>query len=215
MKKVIEMYSGAYYKIESLATARNCYFENEEELLRCKAFMKRYLEKYVEFHKMYFSSAGYQILLKVRGADLVRNLYKKQCIKKGKIPRADFVKEPWRIISEQFRIFHSVYAKWLNKSRNRSGGVVKERYSRYYFESELEFQYYINGMENKKEIFSQNNRKYRVSPRWKRAIRWSVVRGVEWVESLTDRAFRNDVVSNLISFTKILHSTPKNHHPPP
>ncbi len=214
MKKIHKMFSGGYYMIESKATARSCYFENEEEIGKFKRLFERYLGKYFEIQKMYLSSEGYQILVRVGEESHLRSLYKKRIGKLGRQARDLFLKETWRIVSEQMRIFHSVYAKWVNVDRERSGGLVKERYSRYYFESELEFLRYDDEMEKGKEVRSQERARYRVSERWILGVRWEVIRGGEWVRSLMNRGFQNYVVQDLVNFTISSHN-PNSQPPPP
>lgn len=208
MKKTHEMKSGGYYMIESIATARSCYFESEEEIERFRKLFRRYLSAFVEIHKMYLSSEGYQILLRMRGADSLRKIYIKQCEKRGKAIKISFIDEPWRIVSEQMRIFHSVYAKWVNGVRRRSGGLVKERYSRYYFDSYDEYCEYKSLSDAGREIRGQKNGRYRVSNRWILLVRWGVIRSVGWVESLMNKAFQNYVVHNLVKSTFSIHKPP-------
>ncbi len=206
---VFELQCGGYYKIESLASSRNCYFEKEEEIEKCISLFKRYLSSYIDVHKMYFSSSGYQVLLRVKGKKSIISTYLASCEKRGKKLCQRFIDEPWRILSEQFRIFHSVYAKWVNKLRDRSGGLVKSRFGRYYFESVSEFSTYYEEMEQGKEIISQQNKRYRVSRRWKMGVRWWLYRGIGNVGGSIIKAFPSYVVSNLVIFTKSLHPSPK------
>jgi hypothetical protein len=208
MKKIHELECGGYYLLSSLATARSCYFENEDEILKFRLLFKRYLTYYINIHKVYMSSEGYEILIRVKSLEVVKRTYIEYCKKLNKEVKVEFIKEPWRIISEQMRIFGSVYAKWVNSERDRSGGLVKERYRRYYFESYEEFEMYKNEMREGSEIRSQRNKRYQVSTRWIRAINWSIIRGVERVEGLVDIDFKNYVVQKLIKSTFSLHSPP-------
>ena len=209
MRKIFKIQAGGYYLIESKATARNCYFENEEEIEVFRKLFKRYLGGYIEIHKMYFSSEGYQILRRVRGKGVLRKKYIKKCEKKGRVARNDYWEEPWRIVSEQIRIFHSVYAKWVNGERERCGGLVQERYGRYYFESREEFGQYIESMERGSEIKGQRNKKYEVEESWKKGVRWGFLRGLEWVGSAVGAGFQNYVVYELIKNTLTSHSSKK------
>ncbi len=208
MKKVYRMESRGYYLIESLAVCRNCYFESKEEAERFKNLFVRYVGSYVEIDKMYLSSSGYHILLRIKSFAYLRNRYTKECNRRGKQVRGIFIEEPWRIISEQMRIFHSRYVKWINEKRDRSGGMVKERYSRYYFSSEEEYEIYKNKMGQKEQLKGQRNKRYELSERWLSLVNWEVLRGGEWVNSLMNRAFRKYVVEKLVKSTIILHNTP-------
>ncbi len=208
MKKVNALECGGYYMIESKATARNSYFEHKGELERFRSLFRRYLGGFVGIEKVYVSGAGYQMLIKVKGRQVVLSEYKKGCKRKGKKVKELYVKEPWRIISEQMRIFGSVYAKWVNAERGRSGGLVKERYSRYYFEDYEEYRRYKERMEEGEEIFSQREGRYRLREEWKKEVEWMVFRGRVWVESMVNRALQEHVVDKLIIFTKSKHLSP-------
>jgi hypothetical protein len=210
MKETFTFLPNGYYLFESLADSRNCYFESKKEIEIFKKKLKRYLHGYVKIHKLYISKEGYQILLKIRSKPVLLKKYLNSCMKKVKDIRTQFLKEPWRIVSEQFRIFHSVYVKSVNKSRGREGVLVKHRFKKYYFEGVEEFQYYHEEMEiRKKDITNQSNRRYRVSKQWVDDVNWALVRGVKFVESFINKEFRNYVVSKLISHTL------SSHHPSP
>jgi hypothetical protein len=197
-----------YYLFASLASGRTCYFESKEEIRVFRIFLRRYLKDYIQIHKLYLSSEGYQVLVKVRGEEVLRKRYKERCEKKGLVPKNDFLVEVWRIVSDQVRVFHSVFAKWVNRKRDRRGVLVQSKYKKYYFTSKDSFEKYISEKNKGKEIKGQLNIRYMVSGRWKKLVNWVKVRGVMFVESLMDGAFRNYVVENLINFTYSLHKPP-------
>lgn len=199
---------GGYYLFESKSGARNCYFESEEEIRLFENLWIRYLGKYIETHKIHISIEAYHILLRIRTKKVIVGHYIKRCEKREREINVQFLKEPWRIISEQIRIFHSVYVKAVNKIRDREGVLVQSRYSKYYFEDIEEFEGYLKGMKGGLEIKGQRNQRYRVSDRWMVGVRWGFFRGVLWVEKHMNKAFQNYVVSKLIFSTKTLHSPP-------
>ena len=86
--------------------------------------------------------------------------------------------------------------------------MVKERYSRYYFEDVKEYEEYRGRMDGKEQLKGQRNKRYDVGSEWVSLIDWGVVRGVDWIESLMNKVFRNHVVSKLVKFTISLHSPP-------
>lgn len=201
------MYPDSYYLFESLSSARSCYFKTEEEIDLFKKLWKRYLSEYLETHKMYLSSEGYQILLKIKSKSILVKRYKKKFRRKRKEIKSRYVEEPWRIVSEQIRIFHSVYVKAVNKIRGREGVLVKRSYERYYFEGLEELESYRNKMENGCErIESQKNERYRVSERWVELVRWWLLRGGEWMAGAVDAGFTDHVVHKLIETTISNHS---------
>lgn len=209
MKKVNEFHCNCFYMFESLASGRTCYFESEEEIEIFKLLFTRYMNNYVEVYHMEISSEGYQVLIKTRERRTVVNHYKKQCDKKGKSYRVDFIKEPWHIISEQMRIFLSLYARKANKLREREGVLVKKRFERFLFETEEELLGYLSTKNSIPEIQSQRNPKYRVELVLKKAVNWGMVRARNLAESIIKKAFHNLVVVNLIKSTLLAHSSSK------
>ena len=209
MQKTIQLESGGLYMIESLSSGNSGYFENSEEIKIFKNLFKRYLGKYVEIYKQYISCEGYQIMLRVRSSSVIRRIYKISNNKRGRVGRIEFVMEPWRIVSEQIRILHSVYVKVVNKIRGRKGVLVQQRYSRYYFVDEEELMAYMKNMEvRKKKVRGQEDEKYRVSEELESGVRWGDYRCKEWVESAMDKEFQGYVVSKLVKYTILAHSHP-------
>lgn len=208
MKKTSNYVPGGYYLFESLASGKTCYFETEEEILIFRRFLKRYLSKYIKIHKIFTSAEGYNLLLRIRGKGVLIKRYLERCNKLKKKVRPLYIEEPWRIVSEQMRIFHSVYVKAVNKIRDRKGVLVQKRFSKSYFENKEEYEEYENEMNGLKEIEGQKNKKYKVKSKWKKSIRWKVFRGVYFVESMMSREFQNFVVLKLVNLTKLAHSHP-------
>jgi hypothetical protein len=208
---MIETYkfeAGGYYLFESLAGSRSCYFESDEELDHFRMLFRRYMLKYVDLHKMHVSSEGYQLLLRVKSKAILKRQYKNECEKKEKKAIQKYLDEPWRIVSEKMRVFHSVYVKAINKMRDREGVLVQKSYKRYYFSEVEQFESYIEKIANQKDIVGQRNNRYRVSKTWVNLVEWAFFQSVEWVESLMSRVFRNYVVSKLVNLTLHLHSPP-------
>ena len=199
MKKLIELECGGYYLFESLASGRSCYFESDIEGGLFRRLFRRYMEDYAHIHKMYLSSEGYQILLRLKGRESLERRYKKACKKKGVEVKKLNIEEPWRIISERMRVFGSVYVKAVNRIRGRKGVLVQERYGRYEFSEVEEFESYIEEMERGKEVQGQDRAKYRVGIEWKSGVNWVLVRGSEWVESLMSVVFRDFVIDKMLN----------------
>lgn len=208
MRKIKEIKSNGYYLFESLSSSRSSYFESNNEVDFFKKLFERYLKKYIRIHRMYLSSEGYQVLVTLRQKSTIRGRYIENCKKRNKVIRQSFVEEVWRIVSEQIRIFHSVYVKSVNKSRGRKGVLVQKRYERFIFSSVAEFEAYVAKMDGGKEISGQEKVKYSLAKKWRGRVSWGVFRGVLWVEGVMDRVFRGFVVSKLVTSTLSLHSPP-------
>lgn len=202
------MYPKGYYLLESLSSSKSCYFESDEEVRIFRVLVKRYLKPYTELHKLYTSSEGYHVLLRIRSKEVLVKHYVKQRIKKKKDIHELFIREPWRIISEQVRILHSVYVKLVNGIRGRQGVLVQKRYSRYYFEDLEAYESYERLMKEGEEIRGQRMEQYRVKVEWISGVNWGVFRGKGYVLSLVDRAFQRYVVSKLVKSTILSHSPP-------
>ena len=193
--------------IESLSSGKSAYFSNGEEIKLFTQLFNRYLGRYVQIHKMYISCEGYQILIRIRSAAVLRRLYTLRMRSKKRVNRKEFMEEPWRIVSEQIRIFHSVYVKEVNKMRGRKGVLVQSRFGRYYFERKEEFKEYEARMEKRREeIRGQARGEYGVSRQVRAGVKWGIYRCKEWVERYMDKSFHNDVVSKLIKNTKNLQN---------
>ncbi len=205
MLETKEMHPGGYYLLKSLSCGRNCYFETAEEARIFKVLLKRYLGKIIEIHKLYLSSEGYDILVRIRSKAILIREYENRVKRGGKEIDCRFIEEPWRIVSEQIRVFHSTYVRMVNKMRDRKGVLVQRRYSRYVFSSEEEYEGYRVYMDEGGEVKSQKNKRYEVSECWKRRINWEVLRGVEFLESALSRALQNHVVSKLLNKTLKAH----------
>lgn len=207
MIETTKLQSGGYYLFESLSSGLSCYFENEIEIQHFKIFLERYLGKYIRVHKLFFSSEGYQLLLKIRSRDCLIKRYLDDCERRGKMFNREFIEEPWRIISEQIRILHSTYVKKVNKLRCRKGVLVQQRYKRYYFSGEQELNEYMEEMQREKEIEAQSNVRYRVGKVWKEGVDWGRIRRKMFGEGSMAKRFQNHVVSKLVKWTVKAHSS--------
>ena len=203
------MHPKGYYLLESLSSSKSCYFESEEEARIFRVLVKRYMSKFIEIHKLYISSEGYHLIVRIRSREVLIKHYVESRVKKKKEIQALYIKEPWRIVSEQVRVLHSVYARMVNGIRNRKGVLVQKRYTRYFFESEEEYLGYIEKMESGAEVVGQKEARHRVSRKVEEQVNWVVLRWVEFVGSVVDRVFQRYVVFDLLNFTL------KSHSPPP
>lgn len=213
MKNLIDYECNCYYLFESKSSARSCYFESDLEIHIFKKLLRRYLSKYVEFHHLHISSEGYEILLRTRTKETVIQHYRLGREIKKKSIKEQFINEPWRIISEQMRIFLCLYAKTVNKKRGRQGVLVQKRFERRYFSGVEEVQEYVEELNRGKEVESQRKIKYRVEESWKKGISWWRFRGKKWGESVGCIDFQDHVLRKLVNRTFATHNP--TFHPPP
>jgi len=207
MKQVKELQANGYYIFESLSSGKTVYFKSKEEIRIFKVLLYRYLHNYITIHKLFVDINGYHILLKIHHKRSLINNYRKDCNSKQKKPRANFLQEPWRIVSERIRIFHSTYSKTANKLRGREGVLVKKSYSKFYFEDLETASTYLSEMKEGKAIISQRNREYSTDRKESSIINWLEERLINWVKGFKKWAFPDDVLHKLICKTPLLHST--------
>ncbi len=209
MKHIQVLNPNGFYLFESLSAANTIFFESKDEIKLFKSLLYRYLKSYIKIHKIYIDASGYQLIIKIKQRRTLLKHYERECIKKGKSFKKEFIEEPWRIISERMRIFKSIYVKAVNKMRGREGVMVKHSYRRYLFETELEYESYVSKMEKGAIIESQAFRKFQESRLLVDTINWKYFRAKKWVESLCSCTSRSVVLHNeFIKLTRSLHSLP-------
>lgn len=160
MKKTHNLEPGCFYIFKSLSAGNTCYFETENELIQFNKLFKFHLHRYIRIVKANINQEGYVFLIKIRDNRTLISNYKKERVKKGKKIDDLFIQEPWRIISEKIRIVHSLFVRFANKLRDRSGVLVKKSYEKFYFENIGEA---IEQLENDSDLAfsSQKNKKYK------------------------------------------------------
>ncbi len=211
MKNTHELKAGGFYLFESLSSANSIYFRNNEEIGIFKTLIFRYLKNYVEVHKLFVDSTGYQLVVRIKQDRTIKKNYQEECSKKGKFPRLDLINEPWKIISEKMRIFKSTFVKAVNKLRGREGVLVKHKYKKYYFENELEYNQYILAMESGKEIESQRNKEFSKARKDTKGLNWLKLRALKWLEKYDIVSFGENVGREIITLT-LSHHNPR-HQP--
>lgn len=214
MKHTYHLKPNGFYLFESLSAANSIFFEKEEEIQLFKSLLNRYLKNYLTIHKIYIDITGYQLIVKIKQKRTLLKNYKEDCLKKGKAPKMEFILEPWRIISEKMRVFKSIYVKAVNKLRGREGVMVKHCYKKYYFETEHEYESYVEEMEKGKSIESQKNKRFQLYRQAASTINWAYYRARKWVESLLYWGSQDIVILKTIKSTLLHHNPSHQSHPP-
>ena len=174
MKAIRNFEPGCTYLFRSLSSGNTSYFESEIELNQFNKLFVHYLRKYIKIIKTTVDQEGYIFLVKVKGKRTLISNYVKERLKSGKEIKESHLNEPWRIISEKIRLVHSLFVRFVNKLRKRSGVLVKKSHEKFYFENEEEALEYIN-QESDVEVKSQNNRKYQSIKSHCRIKAWSKI----------------------------------------
>ena len=55
---------------------------------------QRYLGAYVEIDRIYLSSVGYQILIRLKGIKRLKDMYISKCKRRKKAIKEDYINEP-------------------------------------------------------------------------------------------------------------------------
>ena len=183
MKETNSLIPGGIFLLKSHSCGNTCFFESQEEIKLFKRLLKINLKKYLRIHHVVLGIEGYQMLVKVKDSRTLISNYQKELSRSGKTIKPIYLEEPWRIISEKIRIMHSVYAKTINKLRERTGVLVKSKYRRYYFESVNEAIKYIEDdtIEIQK---SQLNSKYCANPDHSYILNWAFYKTKKWLSGL-------------------------------
>ena len=212
MTQTNELSPGGYYIFESLSSSKSAYFNSDEEIRIFRVLLSRYLGKYIHIHRIYIDVGGYQLLLKLKGKQSIISQYSKECAQRDKLERTDFIAEPWRIISEKIRIFHSTYAKTVNKLRGREGVLVKNKYAKYYFEDLDEATKYVAIMDTGGPIVSQSSKNFQVIKDFTDVTNWLFYRTIDWLESAMDKLFQDFVGRKLVNSTLSHHQPSHQAH---
>lgn len=132
LKKTKEMKPGALYLLKSVACSNTVYFES---LMDCKTFLRlanRHLKDYLYIHEYMLTKDGWVILARMKSKSKILEAYRKKRERNEKGPKE---LPPWKIISEQIRLFISGFVTKYNEGTGREGSLVKRPYERYYFET--------------------------------------------------------------------------------
>lgn len=216
MIPIKKMQADQIYLIRGASTANSPFFETEAD---CKLFLRladRYLSPFLSVNRYQNSRDGWVMIITTASEEAIRQAYKARRAKSKKCkPQCAFT-EIWRMLSDQIRIFLSIYVKTTNEITGRSGTKVRCRYERFVFEDAAEAQEISDSLEREFYPLAQKKRRYR--PTWRQhKIREKLLKtsiyiscallGVkEKVEALGMRClvlcdFRQTVVRQLIKLT--------------
>lgn len=207
MKDTHTLETGGLYLFESLSSANSIFFKTKNEIKVFKKLIFRYLGRYLEIRKLYIDVNGYQLVVRIRQRRTIIKNYKKECEEKGRMLKEEFKKHPWKIISEKMRIFKSTFVKAINWLRGREGVLVKNSYKKQYFETEKEYEDYVEGMERGMMIKSQRSGMFSRRREETRVRKWGDYRARKWVEMLVPRDSPVFVARISVLFTLLHHST--------
>lgn len=138
MKKIKEMQAEHIYLITGASVANSAFFEQEDD---CKMFLEladHYLGQYLKITRFQNNRDGWAMIITTKTADAIMRAYKIRRSLSKKCKKEFELKEVWRVLSDQIRIFLSTYVKRTNGATGRIGAKVRHRYERFVFESDAE-----------------------------------------------------------------------------
>lgn len=205
MRKTIQFVPRGIYLFKSESCGNTCFFESIEEIKLFKRLLIIHLKKYIKVHNVLLKLDGYQMLVKIRDSRTLVANYKKEKYRTGAEIKQIFINEPWRIISEKMRVVHSVFAKTINKLRERTGVLVKSSYERFLFDSLEEAIAYIDNGNIIQET-SQTNQKYKASKHHSFVYNWLYYKTRDWLTGLDLIKLNKLLLSKFIKATLLKHS---------
>ncbi len=206
MKNTQTLNPGCIYLFKSLSCGNTCYFETENEIKYFTKIFRSKLKKYIQVLNINISKEGYSLILKIRDKRTILGHYKKEREIVKKSLNMGFINEPWRIISEKIRLVHSLFVRFANRQRQRSGVLVKKSYEKIYFENKNEVKKYMNKKEDEL-LSSQTNSKYASNDSHCEVKCW-MSQTKKVLKKLVFWEFKDLILLNLITKTINLHTSP-------
>lgn len=153
------------YLIRSASTANSPFFETEAD---CKLFLRladRHLSQFLSINRYQNNRDGWVMIITTASEEAIRLAYKARRVRSKKCKPECAFTEVWRMLSDQIRIFLSIYVKTTNELTGRSGTKVRCRYERFVFESTEEAKEISDSLDREFYDQAQNKRRYR--PTWR------------------------------------------------
>lgn len=121
------------------AVARNYMFESKMDHQLFHELWNKYLGGMADILNYHLSSTGWVLLFRTRSEKSIVKAYRqlRQKSKKAKLNRT--LVDVSRMISEHFRILLSQYVRRINAKKGRKGTLVMERFRKYVFHSEANY----------------------------------------------------------------------------
>lgn len=160
------MYPEGYYVMTGASTARDLFFETNQDIIDFKELFERMLGEYLEVNRMLLYKDRWYIAIKLHSEDKIRQQYLSDRDKSKKANRENDHLEPWRMISERMRLFLCNFVVNTNNRKNRKGGKVNASYQRYFFMSIEEMEREMKNWEERAIPSSQKSALYKYSDKY-------------------------------------------------
>lgn len=161
MIKTKEMFPDGYYVLTGASTARDLFFDDDQDIVEFKELFERMLCGYLQVYRMLLYKDQWFIAIKLNNKEQIKKQYLYDRDRSKKANRANDYHEPWRMISERVRVFLCNFVANTNKRKNRKGGKVSSSYKRYYFTNLSEMENEMKNWEERKIASSQKSNTYK------------------------------------------------------
>ena len=161
MIKLKEIQVEGLYVFYGKASANSNFIESKLEAKEFIHSANRRFSNFLKIREYLVTQDSWFLVCEVEDRETIINEYLKKRKTSQKDHRRPSLTAVWRIVSEQFRHFLSLFVKFCNFRRGRTGRLVHSSYERAFFESEEEAQIFIKGLCNQTQSISQKNVKYR------------------------------------------------------
>lgn len=138
MRKIKEMQAEHMYLIRGSSVSNTPFFEHKEDCKLFLALADPYLKDYLTVASFQNNRHGWVMIIATKTESEIKRAYYARRAKSKKCLKKFELKEVWRMLSDQIRIFLSTYVKNTNHHSGRKGAKVRHRYERFVFESEIE-----------------------------------------------------------------------------
>lgn len=160
MKKTKKMFAECYYLLKGGSTARDLFFEDNQDIIDFRDQLESMLGCYIKVQKFHFYRDQWALAVKLNSKEEIIRQYKKDRDRSKKANRSNDYTEVWRIISERMRLFLSNYVRKTNFRKGRKGSKVDMTYERYCFTDVQELEAEITKWKAR-TVESRQEKKYR------------------------------------------------------
>ena len=149
MQKVKKIEANNFYVFSGRSNANSCFIEKIIHAKKFLIYANFFLKSYLSIYDYIITKDGWSMVVKIKSSKQIRKSSKSEDI------------EIWKIISEQVRLFLSIFVRVTNKKKGRTGCLVHSGYERFRFESKSEAIEYISRLRKQQVAFYSKKKKYR------------------------------------------------------
>ena len=229
MKKLKKIEANGLYVFTGKSSTNSSLIESKKEAYELIHSANNRFAGFLKIREYLISQDSWTLVVELEDDETIKSTYLGKRKKSRREYRLPPLSEIWRIVSEQVRNFLSRFVKFCNYDRGRTGSLVHSNYERHFFENEEEAFIFIKKIHEQSHDFSQSNRKYRPNSKdfyftnkekrsnvflCSKNLESLILLSVRVVGSVVRSRLTDNILRNLITFTKTLHSQPQVSHQP-